>query len=280
MEIIKLGSKGATVVEWQKIIGVNPDGDFGPNTEIATKKYQREHKLVPDGVVGPLTWATVKGKKVKELPPKSPASPTDNWAYTVAKNTKGLTNAERQYVLAVSRGEGFYGKAWNPKPHKLLPVPDTQLAKTSFNWGAVQGSGSANPPFFRHIDHHADGSPYVGKYKRYATAEEGFRDMSRIILNGGKRGEKGAEEIRKAINSGNLKDAVYAQHANGYFELNPSKYLDHVLNNYAQLTSNIEWKPLLSESGKGIIPALLASLTGLGVLSGVSYYLYSKRKKK
>lgn len=57
MKTIKLGSHGDAVVAWQKIIGVTPDGDFGPKTLAATKKWQAAHGLEPDGVVGPKTWA-------------------------------------------------------------------------------------------------------------------------------------------------------------------------------------------------------------------------------
>lgn len=54
---IRMGSKGADVVAWQKIIGVTPDGDFGPQTRAATIAWQKAHHLDPDGVVGPKTWA-------------------------------------------------------------------------------------------------------------------------------------------------------------------------------------------------------------------------------
>ena len=35
------------------------DGIYGANTEKAVKKYQKDKGLVPDGIIGPLTWATV-----------------------------------------------------------------------------------------------------------------------------------------------------------------------------------------------------------------------------
>ena len=54
---IRRGDKGPIVAEWQRIIAVTPDGDFGPKTEAATKLWQRAHALVPDGTVGAKTWA-------------------------------------------------------------------------------------------------------------------------------------------------------------------------------------------------------------------------------
>ena len=62
MKTIKKGSKGNTVKVWQVIIGANPDGIFGNDTEKLTKKFQSTHKdmngaaLVQDGIVGPKSW--------------------------------------------------------------------------------------------------------------------------------------------------------------------------------------------------------------------------------
>lgn len=251
--LIKRGSTGDAVREWQQIIGVEVDGKFGPDTETATKVWQKEHKLVPDGKVGQLSWGAA-GKKVDEsaLPPKSSSAGTDAWAYAVAKKAApNMPEYERQYVLAVARGEGFYGKGWNPKPHPLLPNPDVEAAKTSNNWGAVQGTGSAGS--FKHIDHHRDGTPYVGTYKRYKTPEEGFLSVANTLFKGGTRGANGAAQLEDALKRGSLKDAVFAQHANGYFELAPEKYLSSVKKNYNQLTSNLGWQDMLSEGGHHLL---------------------------
>ena len=50
------GMEGSAVEIWQKIIGVNADGDFGPATQAATTKFQSEHSLKSDGIVGKKTW--------------------------------------------------------------------------------------------------------------------------------------------------------------------------------------------------------------------------------
>lgn len=57
MPIIKQGSVGRAAKVWQMIIGVNADGEFGPNTHKATIQFQRANGLEQDGEVGPMTWA-------------------------------------------------------------------------------------------------------------------------------------------------------------------------------------------------------------------------------
>lgn len=39
---------------------LTPDGQFGPKTNNKVKEYQSRSQLVPDGVVGPLTWAQLE----------------------------------------------------------------------------------------------------------------------------------------------------------------------------------------------------------------------------
>lgn len=54
--ILKLGSKGKNVELLQEFLNVYVDGDFGPNTEKAVKKWQKQNGLLDDGIVGPVTW--------------------------------------------------------------------------------------------------------------------------------------------------------------------------------------------------------------------------------
>ena len=50
------GSSGGDVVDLQRKLGIETDGDFGQITLDAVKKFQSAHALDPDGVVGPKTW--------------------------------------------------------------------------------------------------------------------------------------------------------------------------------------------------------------------------------
>ena len=230
MQTLKVGSRGPDVQAWQKILGIATDGVFGTATANATRVWQQKHALAADGVVGPASWAKATGGAAPAPVPNAAAT-LDSWAYNVAKTADpAMPEPERQYVLAVARGEGLYGKGWGTGP-----------GAGSNNWGAVQGTGDAGS--FPHVDHHADGTPYNGSFKKYSTPQAGFLDMAHILLK---------PNVVAALQTGNLHDAVYAQHSNGYFELAPDKYLAAVLQNYEQLTANLNWKKALGAAGVAV----------------------------
>jgi len=54
---LRRGATGDLVKKVQAKVGVNVDGSFGPKTEAAVRAFQRANSLVPDGIVGPNTWA-------------------------------------------------------------------------------------------------------------------------------------------------------------------------------------------------------------------------------
>ena len=56
LPIIKYGSTGRVVKVWQMILGVDPDGEFGPVTRAATIQFQKSNKLEQDAEVGSDTW--------------------------------------------------------------------------------------------------------------------------------------------------------------------------------------------------------------------------------
>lgn len=282
---LKLGAANdvEATKKWQKILGITADGTFGPLTQAATKKWQSDHKLVADGVVGPASWTAALGTSMPKVMQKTPQASVDLAAYEVAKKAApSMPEKHRQYTLSVARGEGFYGRGWgnkNPEAAAFGLRGDEGLG--SNNWGAVQGSGSAGS--FPHIDYGwktVNGQrvwkAYVGNYKKYSTPEEGYLDMAKVILNGGKRGAAGSAAIKAALDKGSLRDAVFAQHANGYFELAPEKYLEAVTRNYGILTANTEWKNLLSEKGGMIARALGWVGLGAALLIGGAVYIKSR----
>lgn len=69
MKQIRKGSTGYQVKVAQLLLILNgyscgpysADGDFGGATHAATVKYQRDHDLEADGIIGPKTWACLLG---------------------------------------------------------------------------------------------------------------------------------------------------------------------------------------------------------------------------
>jgi len=56
---LRRGARGPAVASLQAGIGIAADGSFGPGTEARVRQFQRDHALVPDGIVGPRCWAAI-----------------------------------------------------------------------------------------------------------------------------------------------------------------------------------------------------------------------------
>ena len=56
---LRRGATGDLVKTVQTKVGVAASGVFDGVTEAAVREFQRQHKLVPDGIVGPRTWASL-----------------------------------------------------------------------------------------------------------------------------------------------------------------------------------------------------------------------------
>jgi murein L,D-transpeptidase YcbB/YkuD len=56
---LRRGARGNQVKQVQLKVGVVANGRFDAATEAAVRQFQRDHGLVPDGIVGPRTWATL-----------------------------------------------------------------------------------------------------------------------------------------------------------------------------------------------------------------------------
>jgi len=54
---IKQGDVGESVKTLQRLLGVAPDGIFGPKTRAAVVAFQKKMNMLPDGNVGRMTWA-------------------------------------------------------------------------------------------------------------------------------------------------------------------------------------------------------------------------------
>lgn len=68
--LLKVGSKGEDVCELQRRLGLSADGIFGTNTEKSVKRWQEQHSLTPDGVVGDETWASLTSNPERPIAQK------------------------------------------------------------------------------------------------------------------------------------------------------------------------------------------------------------------
>ena len=67
-QTLKRGNKGPLVTELQndllqlgyQLPRFGADGDFGAETQAALLLFQKDNRLTPDGICGPLTWSTIE----------------------------------------------------------------------------------------------------------------------------------------------------------------------------------------------------------------------------
>lgn len=57
---LRYNDRGEAVKKLQMLLGIKADGIFKAQTEQAVRRYQKEHGLIVDGVVGPKTWTSLK----------------------------------------------------------------------------------------------------------------------------------------------------------------------------------------------------------------------------
>jgi cell wall-associated NlpC family hydrolase len=74
--LLRTHSRGAGVAAAQRALGVAADGEFGPMTRQAVRRFQRSHGLVVDGIVGPITAAALGLGGGQAAGPAPPASTT------------------------------------------------------------------------------------------------------------------------------------------------------------------------------------------------------------
>jgi hypothetical protein len=106
---------------------VEADGLFGRETEDAVKRFQREHGLDDDGVVGPLTWAALLGETAPDLSRDFQTSYAPNNASLLRqlseaeKHKAALDGAAKKYgfstplIWGIGSRESHWGLLLKPK---------------------------------------------------------------------------------------------------------------------------------------------------------------------
>lgn len=125
------GSIGAAVIELQHRLNITVDGIFGPDTRSAVVAFQTAHGLQPDGVVGPLTWAQLKGS--------TPPVPTAPGAQAVDAGTTGAPAPSPGPVLTPSTPAA-------PDQPQPVSLPNPQEAVTTALNDMAASAAAANTP--------------------------------------------------------------------------------------------------------------------------------------
>ena len=124
--VLKRGSKGPKVKKLQYDLGVQPaDGDFGPATEKAVKKFQKLYQLKQDGIVGPNTQKMINKTvsiSVKDEP---------EYFKSVPRSDFGAISAFR-----VSRRGGLMN---NPKQVDSIKELQAELKRRNMYKGPIDG---------------------------------------------------------------------------------------------------------------------------------------------
>lgn len=116
MNTIKLGTtrKGDTVLlqELLRQAGhtVKIDGEFGPGTEAAVRKFQRENGLVVDGVVGPKTWMKFAGRFSAFFEALAARFLTENDIQQAARDLDVEVAVVKAVREVEAKGTGFWGE--------------------------------------------------------------------------------------------------------------------------------------------------------------------------
>jgi hypothetical protein len=142
-----------------------------------------------------------------------------------------------QLAQSVGRFEGHYG------------YPNDPAWTGSNNWGAIQEPHPTPDNSFEHKDHSANGTPYTGHFRKYATPEAGAKDLLHELYR--------RAEVRSVLNSGSTVALANAMHKTGYFESSPVSYARNLLRNAIEIARNLG-EPLAVDAGGSP-----ASTTGL-----------------
>jgi peptidoglycan hydrolase-like protein with peptidoglycan-binding domain len=107
-EVLRLGSRGASVRAWQTRLGVPVDGVFGLQTDQATRAEQGLAGLPIDGVVGARTWGAEQSVAPDAAPLPQPRAETSQLARLAAGTTQGAA-AVSVGATALAQAEGAVG---------------------------------------------------------------------------------------------------------------------------------------------------------------------------
>jgi putative peptidoglycan binding protein len=151
---LRLGSFGSEVKQLQQSLNLLPtqlqrlaaDGSFGPKTHGRAVEFQKQSALVPDGIVGPFTWARLLELIAQLVPPgtlppglDTPPEPADgNGSRADVVNFANGDAIEGGVAAKTSGGkDSTNGRTFRMGHHKLLKY-FRLAAPNVFNEDAIQ----------------------------------------------------------------------------------------------------------------------------------------------
>lgn len=141
MKVLKLGSKGEEVEDLQIYLKIKVDGDFGPKTEEAVKKFQRENKLTVDGIVGEKTWNAMGffSTDLSETIIKTPELVIDQKYMDKDEYLKGPTKKEYLFLHHTAGGHDPYGvvRMWNNDTRGRIGTEFVLGGQSVFNGNSI-----------------------------------------------------------------------------------------------------------------------------------------------
>lgn len=110
---LQVGSKGEQVKIVQTVVGADRDGNYGPKTEEAVKRWQALNDLHVDGIVGPATWALIEASFKAANSTEEPAQEPAEDAYPGTPIQRGSRGEAVKKVQAKvgAKADGWFGPA-------------------------------------------------------------------------------------------------------------------------------------------------------------------------
>ncbi len=116
------GGRAGVIRLLQEALNVSADGEFGPQTEEAVRRFQAQHGLEVDGEVGPATWSALGITGEPELKPPASALPHHSSAGGGASSGGETSSAGGEGVVA-----------------RVIAAAD-EIATRPYVWGGGHGS--------------------------------------------------------------------------------------------------------------------------------------------
>lgn len=126
--VLSKGATGAVVEELQTLLGMQPDGDFGFNTEMEVRSYQTSQGIPATGVVNDQTWAALLGEQFKA---QQTAEQKAETAAAITAGAGAITDLISQFVIPPANQE------------ELLSAPVEVPEPSGPSWGTIAIVGGA-----------------------------------------------------------------------------------------------------------------------------------------